>query len=84
MEQHGTPMNFDEAQAAWVAAESAATQLMIRLGSAQRDRPPYKERERYEEYQARVMAPLIEERDKLRAAARAAKQDMFKARDAGA
>lgn len=75
-------MSFEEAQAAWVAAESAATQVMVRLGSAQRDRPPYKERERFEEYQARVMAPLIEERDKARAAAKAAKQEMFKAREA--
>jgi hypothetical protein len=75
-------MTFEEAQAAWVAAEHAATKVMLRLGSAQRDRPPYKERERYEEYQARVMAPLIEERNEARAAAKAAKQEMFKAREA--
>jgi hypothetical protein len=73
-------MNYEEAQAAWVAAEKVATEVSYRMSSAIRDRPPYRERERFEEYQARVMAPLIEERNNAREAAKAAKQVMFDAR----
>lgn len=73
-------MNYEESVAAWVFAEGYASGVSARMSSAIRDRPPYKERERFEEYQARIMAPLIEERNKARAEAKAAKQEMIKAR----
>lgn len=74
-------MDAEALRQAWLDARSAVGRHQALMTSKQVDRPKYGT-PGFDEYQQRVMVPLIAERDRLRAAEKEAKAAMNKNREA--